>query len=223
MSTRNGKSDSSPKWKRRPDRRPSEIADAAIETFARYGYANTTMDRIADEAGVSKGTVYLYYKNKEDLLVKSIESRIKENQTRAFGILEEFDDSILTGDMLRLLLHEGLSRMLDILTSHPVRDALKIILTERPHSKKLRDMHAKMVRRGLSMLTGMLEKASKRGIIECPDPESAGKALLGMVIIFPLLREILGDKNGAIEKDEAFKAIFNFASKGFGLSNSGSD
>ena len=49
------------------------ILDAAGTLFAREGYHQTGMERIADEAEVSVGTVYFYFKNKEDLLVKLLD------------------------------------------------------------------------------------------------------------------------------------------------------
>src|SRR6187549_1229960 len=50
------------------DFRRSQILTAARESFAKDGVASTTVDGIARRAGVPKGTVYLYYKSKEDVL-----------------------------------------------------------------------------------------------------------------------------------------------------------
>jgi len=58
-----------PRWQRRPDRRPDEILDAALRVFARCGLHKTNLEEVAKEAGISKGTIYLYYKNKEELFV----------------------------------------------------------------------------------------------------------------------------------------------------------
>ena len=44
-----------------------KIVDAALATFSKNGYDRTRMDDIADVANVSKGTLYLYFKNKEEL------------------------------------------------------------------------------------------------------------------------------------------------------------
>ena len=50
------------------DFRRSQILDAARESFGKHGLAGTTVDGIAKRAGVAKGTVYLYYKSKEEIL-----------------------------------------------------------------------------------------------------------------------------------------------------------
>src|ERR1700743_3456596 len=53
------------RWTRRKQARPAEILDAALTVFAEKGYAGTRMDDIAKCAGVTKGTIYLYFENKE--------------------------------------------------------------------------------------------------------------------------------------------------------------
>lgn len=56
------------RWVRRKDARPGELLDAALELFVDKGYAATRLEDVAARAGVSKGTLYLYYANKEELL-----------------------------------------------------------------------------------------------------------------------------------------------------------
>jgi AcrR family transcriptional regulator len=56
------------RWKRRKDARPAELLDAAMSVFAEKGFAAARLEDIAARAGISKGTVYLYYASKEDML-----------------------------------------------------------------------------------------------------------------------------------------------------------
>ena len=56
-----------PRWERRKDSRPSELLQAALEVFVERGFASTRLDDVASRAGVSKGTLYLYFDNKEEL------------------------------------------------------------------------------------------------------------------------------------------------------------
>ena len=56
-----------PKWRRRPEHRPQQIIEAALEVFGECGLAKSRLQDIADRAGVSKGTIYLYFPNKEEL------------------------------------------------------------------------------------------------------------------------------------------------------------
>ena len=59
--------DSKPRWERRKEARPQELLASAIDLFVERGFAATRLEDVARRAGVSKGTLYLYYTNKEDL------------------------------------------------------------------------------------------------------------------------------------------------------------
>ena len=56
---------SKPRWERRKDARPQEVLAAALDIFVERGYAATRLDDVAARAGVSKGTLYLYFENKD--------------------------------------------------------------------------------------------------------------------------------------------------------------
>src|SRR5437763_9090071 len=61
-----------PRWRRLPDERPQQILTAALEVFGERGLAAARLDDIAKRAGVSKGTIYLYFSNKEELFREMI-------------------------------------------------------------------------------------------------------------------------------------------------------
>jgi TetR/AcrR family fatty acid metabolism transcriptional regulator len=54
-----------------------KILQGALEAFAKKGFYNTKVSEIADEAGVADGTIYLYFKNKDDLLISLFEDRME--------------------------------------------------------------------------------------------------------------------------------------------------
>src|SRR2546426_11987053 len=56
-----------PRWKRRKDARPGEIVAAALEVFGERGFAATKLADVARHAGVTKGTMYLYFESKKAL------------------------------------------------------------------------------------------------------------------------------------------------------------
>src|SRR5258708_37405930 len=56
-----------PRWQRRKEARPGEIVAAALQAFADHGFATSTLEEVARRAGVTKGTVYLYFASKEAL------------------------------------------------------------------------------------------------------------------------------------------------------------
>src|SRR6202049_3184609 len=61
------------RWERRPEERPNELLEAALRIFAERGYANTRLEDIAADVGVTKGTIYHYFETKEDLLLQAID------------------------------------------------------------------------------------------------------------------------------------------------------
>ena len=65
-----------PRWRRRKQARPEELVAAALALFAEQGFAATRMRDVAKRAGVSKGTVYLYFQSKEDLLRAAVRGSI---------------------------------------------------------------------------------------------------------------------------------------------------
>ena len=64
------------------------IRDAAMRVIARKGMAAATMQEIADEAGVAKGTIYLYFRDRDDLVEKTFESAMSDLHTRVEEALE---------------------------------------------------------------------------------------------------------------------------------------
>jgi AcrR family transcriptional regulator len=62
--------------KRRKEARPSELLEAALHLFVEKGFAATRLEDVAARAGVSKGTLYLYYENKEALFKAVIQEGI---------------------------------------------------------------------------------------------------------------------------------------------------
>src|ERR1043165_915670 len=89
---------SQPRWQRRSEDRPREICEAALEVFAEKGFAAARLDEIASRAGVSKGTLYLYFKDKQELFRAVVRSAIAPNiETVAGAVLASeipFDDAV---------------------------------------------------------------------------------------------------------------------------------
>ena len=71
-----GKKPKKTKWERKADERPAALLEAALDVFSRHGYRATRLESVAEAAGVSKGTIYNYFENKEDLLQRALEERL---------------------------------------------------------------------------------------------------------------------------------------------------
>ncbi|HEX9346628.1 MAG TPA: TetR/AcrR family transcriptional regulator [Gemmatimonadales bacterium] len=82
-----------PRWRRRKNARPEEIISAALEVFADRGFAATKVEEVARRAGVTKGTIYLYFENKEALFKALIRQTIVPVIARGEELAKSFTGS----------------------------------------------------------------------------------------------------------------------------------
>lgn len=163
------------KTKRRKEARPAEILSAAITDFEAHGFHGANLNRIAKLAGISKGTIYLYFPSKEALFLAAIEDHI----TAVMGEAETdlATEASTTRDMLTKLLRNMYGRF-----AHGQAQALfRILLTEGDRMPEvISSYHAKTIRRGTTLLSAILDRGRARG-------EVRDSAVLSMpnVIIAP--------------------------------------
>jgi AcrR family transcriptional regulator len=98
------------RWERRPDDRPRVLMTSALKLLKRHGYRRVRLEDIARDAGVSKAIVYHYFANKDDLLTRSVASRMAERR-------EEIERRVAAAggrasDRLRLFLEDFWSNAL---------------------------------------------------------------------------------------------------------------
>jgi AcrR family transcriptional regulator len=75
-------------------RKSADILVAAARVFARHGYASTDVQRIADEVGVGKGTLYLYFRSKEELFWAAVEQGLTRLEDRVNGAAQTAEDPL---------------------------------------------------------------------------------------------------------------------------------
>jgi AcrR family transcriptional regulator len=78
-----------------------ELMAAAIDCFARLGYQGTSIDRIARDAGVTKGAVYYHFKDKEELLFEAVKDRIGGFEQQVLEDVTPDDDAM--GNLKRVV------------------------------------------------------------------------------------------------------------------------
>jgi AcrR family transcriptional regulator len=81
-----------PRWRRLPEERPGQILEAALAVFAERGLAAARLEDIARRAGLSKGTIYLYFPNKEELFREVVRHTVVAFIERGEARLERLDD-----------------------------------------------------------------------------------------------------------------------------------
>jgi AcrR family transcriptional regulator len=88
-----------PRWRRLPEERPKQILDAALAVFAERGLTAARLEDIAKRAGVSKGTIYLYFANKEELFRGVVRSSVIEFIERGEAAFEQDRDPMRALDL----------------------------------------------------------------------------------------------------------------------------
>lgn len=90
---------------KKPEERRAEIVAAARELFEQQQYEKTTMKDVMDALGIAKGTIYHYFKSKDELLEAVIEQSVDEYIAGLQAILDETDKNAL--DRMRVLITAG--------------------------------------------------------------------------------------------------------------------
>ena len=153
--------------------RVREILEAACRVVAQHGFQGTTIDRVAEEAKIAKGTVYLYFHNKDELLKAAVEQGIENftNQLRA-----EVAEVRTPLEKLRRLVEAGLR------LSDANRDFFKTLLLERnflaaspnhPEAVHMLDLHLAYIR----LIEGIIQEGIHAGVLRPHNVEAAAFAL----------------------------------------------
>jgi AcrR family transcriptional regulator len=135
---------------RRKDARPSELLDAALELFVEKGFAAARAEEVAQRAGVSKGTLYLYYPSKEELfkavIVRNLTSRIADTAQQ----VQAWD-----GEMAPLL-QSLLVRWWQETYASPASGVFKILISEMRNFPEIAEYYVQQVIEPGSALIGSI-------------------------------------------------------------------
>ena len=168
--------------RRRKAERPQEIVEAAFVEFSRNGYAMTTLDQIAERAGVTKGTIYVYFENKEHLFISMVREITKATLDTVHEMFETHEGS--TAELLRA--------QFSFIYQHIVedrrrREVLRMLIAEAPRLPELADRyHQEILRPCLDMLRQAIRRGMDRGefrnsaIIDLPQIVIAPIALVDL-------------------------------------------
>jgi AcrR family transcriptional regulator len=147
-----------PKYQRRKEDRPQEIADAAFKMFAEKGYAATRIDDVAKRAGVSKGLTYLYYKTKEDLFKAVVRNVVVRRVDSLIGNVESTELS--SEEFLRGPLLEFMKKV----PGSPIAIVIRLLISEGPrHPDLVNYYYENVVARGLEAIRQFVARGVERG------------------------------------------------------------
>lgn len=175
-----------PRWERRKDARPQELLAAALDLFVERGYAATRLDDVAAQAGVSKGTLYLYFTNKEELF-KAV---VRENMLPVLGEAEETIDRH-TGHSAELF-REIMLSWWERIGNTKLSGITKLMMAEAGNFPEVaRFYHEEVISRGNAMIVRMLERGVKRGEFRPIDTHQTMNVIVAPVLMLMIWKHSL--------------------------------
>lgn len=173
--------------RRRKDARPGELIAAALELFVERGFAATRLDDVARRAGVSKGTVYLYFPSKEELFKQVIRTGIVPVIDAAAQLLEAHAGSSV--DLLRALLHGWWERI----GATNLAGIPKLMISEAGNFPDLaRFYHENVIQRGRAIITEVLQRGAARGEFRPVDAALVVDTIFGPIVLMAIWRHSFG-------------------------------
>lgn len=192
-----------PKRRRAPEERPQQILDAAFHEFGERGLAGARLDDIAKRANVAKGTIYLYFPNKEELFREMVRSSMVQALDRNEAIVAEHVDESSTTQLTALF-----AAWWKFMRSDRFTVVHRLVIGELHNFPDLMQFYAdEVILRGRSLLSSVVARGTARGEFRSIDPDVAARMLSALGVShsiwcsrrdsFPALLSTSDDELGA--------------------------
>jgi AcrR family transcriptional regulator len=176
-----------PKRERRKEARPGELLDAALALFVEKGFAATRVEEVALRAGVSKGTLFLYFQSKEDLF-KAV---IHENIASLFPTWNEEFNSFkgTSSDMLRYAMQTWWTRMGNTNAS----GIAKLVMSEAQNFPEIAAFYqTEVIRPGNTLIRQILARGVNSGEFRPLDLDQAVYTVVAPMIFLMMWKHSMG-------------------------------
>ena len=187
----------------------NRILKAAVRVFARYGYFNSKVAQIAREANVADGTIYLYFKNKEDILLSLFEDRMD-------GIIGDLRGSIgdETDPFRRLT--KFISLHFDLIRKDP--DLVSVITVElRQSAKFMKEYRNDKFREYLDIVEDIVNDGKSSGVVrQDVSPLVVKRGLFGMINEL-MLSQVLSRRRNAQELSQLAQQVIEISIRGIAI------
>jgi AcrR family transcriptional regulator len=172
---------------RRKDARPQELLDAALDLFVERGFAATRSEDVAARAGVSKGTLYLYYPSKEELLKEVIRHHVINPIAEGVQLIREFKGG--TPELLAFVLSLWWERIGETRASGIV----KLMTSEVRNFPEIAQFYVdEVVAPSNQMLAQVIQRGVDRGEFRDVNVVEVVHALVGPLVFLALNKHSLG-------------------------------
>lgn len=169
-----------PRWERRKDARPQELLEAALELFVERGFASTRLEDVARRAGVSKGTLYLYFENKEELFKAVVRAHIVHTIDEAEAEVDVAASEAHSADLLRAMIMKWWNQI----GATKLAGITKLMMTESGNFPELVQFYnEEVIARGDALIVRVLERGMARGEFRRIDPHVMKPVLTAPVLM----------------------------------------
>ncbi len=183
-----------PRWHRRKEARPGEIVAAALEVFVERGFEATKLADVARRAGVTKGTVYLYFESKEALFKAVVRETIVPVIAQGEALARSFTGSA------RELVERLVREYWRLVGETALAGIPKLMMAEAATFPELtRFYYDEVVTRGHRLMAGVIERGIKNGEFRPVDIMIAAKLAMS-----PLIHAVVARRAFASCMPEAF-------------------
>ena len=174
------------KRERRKEARPVELLDAALTLFVEKGYAATKVEEVAAIAGVSKGTLFLYFATKQDLFKAVIRSNLADHFPAWNQEFDTFQGK--TADMLSYAMQSWWERIGNTRAS----GITKLVVSEGSNFPEVVQFYeAEVMRPGRALFKAILQRGMDRGEFRPMDTDTAVYSLVSTIFFLSMWRHSL--------------------------------
>lgn len=200
-----------PRWERRKDARPQELLAAALDLFVERGYAATRLDEVAARAGVSKGTLYLYFENKEELFKAVVRENMVPQLADAEELIARFEGH--TSELLRTCIQNWWARI----GATKLSGISKLMMAESGNFPDVaRFYHEEVVSRGEALIRRIVDRGIALDEFRPVDAVTATRVIIAPVLMLMMWRHSLHYCHlEPIEPDAFLDCLLDLLTRGF--------
>lgn len=200
------------RWERRSDERPAELVAAALRLFSERGFAATRLEDVALAAGVTKGTVYLYFGGKEELFAAVASAAVAPRVEQIEALVDSFDGT--TEALLRTLF-----RGLEAAIEGPLPSIVKLVIAESGNFPQLARTWSEIATdRLFRLVERLITRGVERGELRPVPAEVVAPLMMAPVLFLALWKRTL-EPHGrrVIEPAAVLRAHLEILMHGLGL------
>ena len=185
------------RWRRRKEARPEEILDAALQLFTEKGFSATRICDVTKRAGISKGTLYLYFDSKETILKEVVHQLIEPQLDQVELLVEQYEGSY--SDLLTRMVTDWWQKIHQTqLSAIP-----KIIISESGNFPELADYFVKhIVKRPRRFFTKVIEKGIASGEFRQGNADSLARLIIAPIVYTAIWKHSLSTFDDVMNTDD---------------------